>query len=305
MNKRKFVLSLVITLAVLIVSFVALSLFSSSPNFQGMLDDTATDKINVLVVGVDKDGSRSDVNMLFCVDPVEKSIRLLSIPRDTRVKISKNSYTKINACIGRDDGEQLLIETVKELTGMPVHNFCKVNFEGLRNIIDILGGVKFNVPMDMDYDDPVQDLHIHLKKGEQVLNGADAEGLLRYRKGYANADLGRIDTQQAFLKELIAQKLNAKYLLKAGAITKEINKNLETDMSAAYMLRYAWKFRESSNVTFESYMLPGNAKTIGGASYYVCDEDATETLVRTKFGYADGNTVEDSTDTPLSEKEID
>ena len=266
MNKRKFILSLVITLAVLAIIFVVFQLFSSNTGFQDALDSSGSGKINVLVVGVDKDGTRSDVNMLFSLDPKEKTVNLMSIPRDTRVEFKKGSHGKINACIGKQNGEELLIETVKDLTGMPIHNFCKVNFEGLRNIIDILGGVEFDVPMDMDYDDPAQDLHIHLKKGKQTLNGADAEGLLRFRKGYATGDLGRIDMQQAFLKELINQKLSPKYIFKAVPVVKEISKNVETDMSVMYMLKYAWKFRDSDKVEFNSYTLPGAPKMIGGVS---------------------------------------
>ncbi|MBD8947349.1 MAG: LytR family transcriptional regulator [Clostridiales bacterium] len=304
MNKRKFILSLVITLAVLAIIFVVFQLFSSNTGFQDALDSSGTGKINVLVVGVDKDGTRSDVNMLFSLDPKEKTVNLMSIPRDTRVEFKKGSHGKINACIGKQNGEELLIETVKDLTGMPIHNFCKVNFKGLRNIIDILGGVEFDVPMDMDYDDPAQDLHIHLKKGKQTLNGADAEGLLRFRKGYATGDLGRIDMQQAFLKELINQKLSPKYIFKAVPVVKEISKNVETDMSVMYMLKYAWKFRDSDKVEFNSYTLPGAPKMIGGVSYYLCDEAATENLVRTQFGYSDGESTS-SGSTPINEKVID
>lgn len=304
MNKRKFILSLVITLAVLAIIFVVFQLFSSNTGFQDALDSSGSGKINVLVVGVDKDGTRSDVNMLFSLDPKEKTVNLMSIPRDTRVEFKKGSHGKINACIGKQNGEELLIETVKDLTGMPIHNFCKVNFEGLRNIIDILGGVEFDVPMDMDYDDPAQDLHIHLKKGKQTLNGADAEGLLRFRKGYATGDLGRIDMQQAFLKELMNQKLSPKYIFKAVPVVKEISKNVETDMSVMYMLKYAWKFRDSDKVEFNSYTLPGAPKMIGGVSYYLCDEAATENLVRTQFGYSDGESTSSGSN-PINEKVID
>ena len=304
MNKRKFILSLVITLAVLAIIFVVFQLFSSNTGFQDALDSSGSGKINVLVVGVDKDGTRSDVNMLFSLDPKEKTVNLMSIPRDTRVEFKKGSHGKINACIGKQNGEELLIETVKDLTGMPIHNFCKVNFEGLRNIIDILGGVEFDVPMDMDYDDPAQDLHIHLKKGKQTLNGADAEGLLRFRKGYATGDLGRIDMQQAFLKELINQKLSPKYIFKAVPVVKEISKNVETDMSVMYMLKYAWKFRDSDKVEFNSYTLPGAPKMIGGVSYYLCDEAATENLVRTQFGYSDGESTSSGSN-PLNDTVID
>ena len=304
MNKRRFILSMVITMAILVIVYCVFVMFSTNSDFRDALDTGTAGKTNVLVVGVDKDGKRSDVNMLFSVDSKNKTIKLLSIPRDTRVKLPDGSHVKINACIGKENGEELLIETVKELTGLPVNDFCKVNFVALRNIIDILGGVEFDVPIDMDYDDPAQDLHIHLKAGPQVLNGEDAEGLLRFRSGYANADLGRINTQQAFLKELINQKMRPKYIFKAFPVVKEITKNLETDMSAMYIMQYAWKFRDSEKTQFDSYTLPGAPKTINGASYYICDEAATETLIRTEFGYVDGEEATDA-DYSINEKVID
>lgn len=304
MNKRKFILSMVITMAVVILVFCTYTMLSSHPDFSDVLDGSSINKTNILVVGVDKDGVRSDVNMLFSIDAKKKTIRLLSIPRDTRVQLPGGSHAKINACIGKENGEELLIETVKELTGLPVNDFCKVNFEVLRNIIDILGGVEFDVPIDMDYDDPVQDLHIHLKAGVQTLNGEDAEGLLRFRSGYANADLGRINTQQAFLKETIRQKLHPKYILKAVPVIREITKNLETDMTPAYIMKYAWKFRNSENVSFASYTLPGAPKTIRGVSYYICDEKAMETLARTEFGYVNGAEATDA-DFSINEKVIE
>lgn len=295
---------MVITLAIFAIVISIGTLFSANTDFKAALDKSHDGKNNILVVGVDKDGKRSDVNMLVSIDPKAKTVNLLSIPRDTKVELDDGSTVKINACIGKENGETVLINEVKELTGLSVHNFCKVSFEALRNSIDLLGGVEFDVPMDMDYDDPAQDLHIHLKKGPQVLNGADAEGLLRYRKGYANADLGRIDTQQAFIKEAISQKLNPKYITKLIPVIKEINKNLETDMSAMYMIRQAWNFRKGDEIDFNSYTLPGEPKMISGASYFVCDEAATDTLVRVQFGYHDGEVATENSN-PINEKVID
>ncbi len=303
MNKKKFFLSLIITILILGVISVGIGLFSSDIDMRDALDNVDSSRLNILVAGVDKDGLRSDVNMLFSLDTGEKTIQLLSIPRDTRVQYRKGYYGKINACIGKEDGEELLIKTVKDLTGLPIHNFCKVDFEGLRDIIDILGGVEFDVPMNMDYDDPVQDLHIHLKKGKQVLNGAQAEGLLRYRKGYATGDLGRIDMQQAFIKEAVRQKLSFKYILKAIPVARQISESIETDMSVMHMLKYAWKLR-SSKLEFDTHVLPGTPKTIGGVSYYICDESATQRLVRTTFGYENGKDISGE-DSFLSEKKID
>lgn len=277
MNKKKFFVSLLITLLILATVFSSMVLFSGgSTHFDSFLDNDAKDVKNVLVVGVDKEGVRADVIMLFNINTIDKTINLISIPRDTKIKLDNGKTSKINSCLGKEDGEELLIDRVRMLTGQPIHSFLKVNFEGLRNIVDILGGIKYNVPIDMDYDDPVQDLHIHLKAGEQVLDGADAEGLVRFRSGYANADLGRIDTQQDFLKEAIKQKLSFKYIFKLPAVLSEVNKNFETDLSALDIVSLAFDCRSCNSTA--SYTLPGGAKYIGGASYYVADDDSAKQI---------------------------
>lgn len=303
MNIKKFFLSLIATLLIVAVVFLGITFFTATGGFEGVLDKTGDDTTNILVVGVDKDGTRADTIMIISATPKDKTINLLSVPRDTRVKYDQKRHGKINACLGKEDGEQLLIDNVKNLTGLPIHSFCKVSFEGLRNIIDILGGVEYDVPIDMDYDDPAQDLSIHLKKGLQTLNGEQAEGLLRFRSGYASADLGRIATQQDFIKEAARQKLNVKYIFKVVPIMNEISNSLETDLSPVEIIKLAWKFRDGDNVKFESYMLPGEAKTIGGVAYYVADEDAVqqiEMMLETVPTDEDGNS-----DGTLSDKVID
>ena len=278
MNFKKFFLTLVISFIVLSIVMTGITFFSAIGGFSGILDKSSNGTTNILVVGVDADGTRTDTIMLLSVTPKDKTIDILSIPRDTRVSLKKGYHTKINSCIGKDNGEQLLIDNVKELTGLPVHSFCKVNFDGVSNIIDILGGVEYDVPMNMDYDDPVQDLHIHLKKGKQRLNGDQSVGLLRFRSGYANADLGRISTQQDFIKEVAKQKLNIRYIFKLFPIMGQVKENVETDLSPADILQLAWKFRNSKDVKIESYILPGEAKTIGGVAYYVSDNDAAQQI---------------------------
>lgn len=278
MNIKKFLLSLIATLLIVSVVFFGITFFTATGGFDGILDKTSDETTNILVVGVDKDGTRADTIMIISATPKNKTINLLSVPRDTRIKYTNKRHGKINACLGKDDGEQLLIDNVRELTGMPIHSFCKVSFEGVTNIIDILGGVEYDVPIDMDYDDPVQDLSIHLKKGIQTLNGDQSIGLLRFRSGYASADLGRIATQQDFIKEAAKQKLNVKYIFKLPSVMGEISKSLDTDLSPMEIIKLAWKFRQGDKVKFESYMLPGQAKTIGGVAYYVADEDAAQQI---------------------------
>ena len=273
MNKKKFFLSLLITFLILSVIFACMVLFTAGEGqYYDFLDESTDGTENILVVGTDKEGKRADVIMLFNIDAQDKTINLISIPRDTKIKLENGKTSKINACLGKDDGEEMLCDYVRELTGQPVNSFCKVNFEGLRNVVDILGGVKYNVPIDMDYDDPVQDLHIHLKAGEQILDGADVEGLVRFRSGYANADLGRIDTQQDFLKEAIKQKLNLKYFFKLPAVMSEVHRSFDTDLSTLDVLVLAFNAYKCNSLS--TYTLPGGAKYSGGASYYVADDDA-------------------------------
>ncbi len=278
MNFKKFLLSLVATLLIVAVVFFGINFFTATGGFDGILDKVSDDTTNILVVGVDKDGTRADTIMIISATPKDKTINLLSVPRDTRIKYDDKRHGKINACLGKDNGEQLLIDNVKELTGLPIHSFCKVSFDGVTNIIDILGGVEYDVPIDMDYDDPAQDLSIHLKAGLQTLDGDQSIGLLRFRSGYASADLGRIATQQDFIKTAAKQKLNIKYIFKIPSVMSEISNSLDTDMSPMEIIKLAWKFRDGDKVKFESYMLPGQAKTIGGAAYYVADEDAAQQI---------------------------
>lgn len=241
-------------------------------------------KFNVLVLGVDKDGTRADTIMLFSVDNINKSIKVLSIPRDTRVSHNGKNF-KINACLGFETKEAFMIDKIKELTGMPIHYYCEVSFEGIRNIIDILGGVDYNVPMKMDYDDPAQDLHIHLEKGPQHLDGDKAEQLLRFRKGYSNQDLGRIDTQQDFIKELFKQKMQTKYLLKAVEIINAAYPNVQTNFTITSALEFVNILKSTETTDIEGFVLPGEGQYIGKVSYIVHDPVATKKLIKEEFGY--------------------
>ena len=276
MNFKKFFLSLGLTILIVLILFASFALFlSGNGSMKKFLDSSSGTEKNILVAGVDKEGKRADVIMLICSDSKNKALNIVSIPRDTRVQLDNGKHAKINACLGKENGEALLAEKVRELTGKSVHSFCKVNFEGLRNIIDILDGVEYDVPIDMDYEDPAQDLKIHLKKGLQTLDGSQAEGLLRFRAGYANADLGRINVQQDFIKAAAQQKLNFKYAFKLPAVMSEISKNLDTDLSGLDIFSFALK---AKGADMNNCTLPGVPKYISGVSYYIADENAAEQI---------------------------
>ena len=253
-------------------------------------------KFNVLILGVDEDGVRADTIMLFSVDNINKSIKVLSIPRDTKITLNTGKTMKINACLGFSSREKFMIETIKTITKMPVHYYCEVNFDGFIEIINILGGVDYEVPFDMNYDDPAQNLHIHLKKGMQHLDGQAAHDFVRFRhnnKGegeyapgeYAKGDIGRIDAQQKFLKELFRQKMDPVYLLKAPALINAAYSNVKTNFTVASALDFVTILKSAETTDLESFVLPGEGRYIGNVSYYIYSPAKTKELVSSEFGY--------------------
>ena len=257
---------------------------------------TAEGKFNVLVLGTDKDGARADTIMLFSVDNVNKSVKVLSIPRDTRITLNTGKHMKINSCLSFPSREKFMIETIKTITKMPVHYYCEVDFDGFIEIIDILGGVDYNVPFDMDYDDPVQNLHIHLKKGQQHLDGQKAHDFVRFRHNnrgegeyapgeYAKGDIGRIDAQQKFLKELFRQKMEPQYLLKAPSLINAAYENVKTNFTISSALEFVKVLKSAQTKDLESFILPGDGKYIGKVSYYIYSPQETKKLILEEFGY--------------------
>ncbi len=279
------------------IEYAKISHMTSLDEAEFSLDEPAAHgKFNVLILGVDKEGVRADTIMLFSVDNVNKTTKVLSIPRDTKITLNTGKTMKINACLGFKSREKFMIETVKTITKMPVHYYCEVNFEGFIEIIDILGGVDYNVPFDMNYDDPVQNLHIHLKAGMQHLDGQAAHDFVRFRhnnKGegeyapgeYAKGDIGRIDAQQKFLKELFRQKMQPQYLLKAPALINAAYDDVKTNFTIASALDFVTILKSAESTNLESFVLPGEGRYIGNVSYYVYSPSETKELVLTEFGY--------------------
>lgn len=289
MNKKKFFTSFIITILAFAVVFfginAALNGISLPDSLNKIMDKTTSDKVNILVLGLDKAAKRADVVMIFSVDPEYNEINVLSIPRDTRVAVAPGKFDKINHTMGYPNPEETIINSIRNLTGMPIHYYCEVTFEGFRDFIDILGGVEFDVPVDMHYDDPAQDLSIHINKGRQTLNGKQAEGVVRFRNTYARADLQRIEVQQDFLRAMFEQKLNPKYIVKAPSLIKEMYESVNTNFSVGAALKYVGMLSSLDADSLSTYTLPGTPQMIGGVSYVVPDVEATRQLVLTEFGY--------------------
>lgn len=240
---------------------------------------------NVLVLGTDKSGLRSDVMMVISVDPKNDRLSLLSIPRDTRVKIN-GSNQKINAALSIGE-ESLSIQKVKELTGLEIHDYLTVNFTAVEQVIDELGGIEFDVPCNMNYKDPDQDLYINIKKGTQLLNGEDSVKVLRFRQ-YPMGDLDRNAVQQDFFRVAVEQKLSAKYIKKVPAVYALVEENIESSLSASELLGYLNSVRKMKDRTLETFELPVSIRD----PYVVIKQDEADAIFTEYFGKEWSNQTE-------------
>lgn len=243
--------------------------------------------LNLLVLGLDKDKTRCDVIMLFNFNPSTSKLKLLSIARDTRV-LDEGRYKKINTLYSKGK-ENRVADKVTQITGLPIHYYITMDFKGFRKVIDVLEGVEFYVPFSMNYDDPTQNLHIHLKKGRQLLNGYKAEQLIRYRKGnatgigYSEGDIGRIKMQQDFIKELIRQKLSFKYISKVDELFTIIKDYVRTNIMLTDITNQIEHIRKIKMEEVETYTIPGESKIINNVWYYIYDKEAVKDMMESFF----------------------
>lgn len=195
-----------------------------------------------LLTGSDDGNLRADTIMLGCFDTNSKTASLISIPRDTLVR-HNGKNTKINAVYASGKGEAMA-EKVSEMLGIPVDYYVSVDLDAFGAIVKTIGGVYFDVPIDMDYDDPYQDLHIHLKAGYQKLNAQEAIGVVRFRhnndgSGYYNQDYGRVETQRNFLSALVSQTITVSNVTKVTELIRILNEYVDTNMPLDEMIWFA------------------------------------------------------------------
>ncbi|WZL71564.1 LCP family protein [Clostridiaceae bacterium 35-E11] len=249
------------------------------------------ERVNVLVVGVDaKDaqntnGARTDTMMLATFDPDTKDVDIISIPRDSRVVIrGHKGKDKINHAHAYG-GIELSMKAVKDFLGVPVHYYVKIDYEGLGKVVDDIGGVEIDVPMDMQYYDPYADppLRINLKKGKQVLDSNKAMQFVRFRKGYQDQDLGRINAQHTFLMALANKLLQPQTIINLPKLVKTFNTYVDTDMPVSTMLNYALQARKIKLENIHMITVPGEPKLINGIWYYIPNENEIKNMINNIF----------------------
>lgn len=249
------------------------------------------DTIYVLLMGVstDLESELTDTLMVCGYNPKTDEAIMLSIPRDTFVGKNKNrakGSDKINYLYSK--GPEKTLEAVNRITGLDIEYYAVIKNDVLIQMVDVIGGVEFDVPIDMKYDDPTQDLHINLKKGMQKINGEKAEQLLRFRHNndgstypvdYGDNDYGRMRTQREFMKATISQTINLKNIPKINTILKTVFNNVETNLSLDDILTYLPYASDINTDEILMEQLPGQSELCNGVWIYLYDEKETENLI--------------------------
>lgn len=292
---NKIITIILIILIVFILSFVGYIYYilsSVSPNAnendENYLPAKEMDwnkKINILLVGVDAryedEMSRSDTNLLLSIDPKNKKIVIISLPRDTIVELpGYEGYQKL-AHAHSYGGVPLLIKTVENLLGIEIPFYVEVNFEGFTKMIDLIGGVIIEVEKDMNYESYLGDVKIHLKKGLQHLNGEKALMYVRFRVD-ETADIGRMERQQKFLKALIEQSLKIENTIRLQKVLIELKNWVKTNLEPWQIIKLGVLFKTIESDDIITMTLPGYPGWYSdGLSYYFLYSDKLEELINT------------------------
>lgn len=273
----------------------------------GQFTRSNEDRYNFLILGKDKVAYNTDVIMIINFDVGTGAINVLQIPRDTMFRINGNRH-KVNALyalyysyankIGEEDpvsyGLQSLADTIEDNLKIKIDFWALATLDGFGEIVDALGGVTMNVPYDMDYKDPDQDLYINIKQGEQVLDGETAQHFMRFRSNYIEGDIGRVKAQKLFLSALVKTFKEKFTITMIPDLAKAVFQNIKTSIEYQYLGYFARKALGADLSTLKMITLPGEAiQTGSGAWYYVTKRADARAIVNLYFNVFDQQITDD------------
>ena len=239
---------------------------------------------NILVVGTDDDGTRTDTIIIARIDVNDHTVALLSVPRDTLIGTSGSR--KINSVYGSNGkntkGMEALKKSLAALLGFEVDGYVLVDLDAFIELVDLVDGVDFNVPQRMYYNDPTQNLYIDLYPGEQHLNGQKAMQLVRFR-GYAAADIQRTKVQQDFLRALAKKCLSITTLTKIGGLADIFAENVLTDLSVGNIAYFGQELLKCDFDQMYTHTLEGEGLWINGTSVWALYQNKTLNVINKYF----------------------
>lgn len=326
-KKKHIVLRVILIILLMIILFIAgfvgYSAYKNGWGVKGLIQTAMgqdekkladLDPLTVLILGVSEDISSklTDTIMVASYNPKTQKATLISIPRDTFIGKNKNtatSYDKINALYQTNPEKTL--DAVNKITGLDIKYYVVISNNALVQLVDEIGGVDFDVPINMDYDDSSQDLYIHLKKGQQKLTGEQAEGLVRFRKNnngtsypseYGDNDLGRMRTQREFITQVAKQTIQLKNITKIGSFIDIVKQNVTTNIKNWSTIKdyiaYAVDFNTEN---IQTASIPGEANYYNKLSFFIYDKKETDKLIEELFAEQNGTTEETTTTNTANE----
>ncbi len=296
---RKIFLALLLII-IIAVAYFAYKVHQNGGGLQGLITTVVgsnsekvknLDDIYVLCMG--KSQNMTDTIMVVKYSPKSQQASMLSIPRDSYVGNNKDTATasdKINCKY--QISPQSTIDAVNKLTGLKIKYYFTVDTKALRKLVDAIGGVYFDVPIDMDYDDCTQDLAIHIKKGYQLLDGNNAEGVVRFRHNnngtsysteYGDNDLGRMRTQREFIKAVISQTMKASNITKINEVINIAKEEVETNIPWDVIKDYIPAVVKFDTNSLVSDMLPGTPGYYNGVSIIIINQSQAKKKVQEMF----------------------
>lgn len=305
-NHKKLKIFFIIV-AIILIIFLGIFMYRFSKNgfsMQGFLstlfgqnEETLAnlDNLDFLLIG--ESGNMTDSIMACRYDPKTQKAYMLSIPRDTFIGNSEANATtsdKINCVYNIKKDPMNTVKAVNKVTGLNLKYYVFVDTKALTEIVDAIGGVEFDVPIDMEYDDTSKDntLHINLKKGTQKIDGNKAEQLLRFRhnndgssypKEYGDNDLGRMHTQRDFIKATLNQTIRANNIFKLNELLDIVNKHVKTNLSVSLIKDYIPYAVNFDTENLQSDMLPNESKKINEIWFVKVVDSEAEKLVNDMF----------------------
>lgn len=244
----------------------------------------SNDPVSVLLMGVDDysssgESARTDTLMVATFNPKDKTMKLLSIPRDTLVEIpGEGIEDKINHSYAYGK-EELTIETIENFLDIPIDYYVTVNFEGFKNIVNIIGGIKVNVPFDFEQnsDDRIAE-KLQFYEGEMTLDGRHALAYARMRKVDPLGDIGRNERQKEVVTAVIDKLTTTGTIFKVDKLTEEIGNNVKTNVKVSETLGFYNKYSDFKTSDIQSLKVEGSDQYINNIYYYIPDETALAEL---------------------------
>lgn len=250
------------------------------------IEQVVENELLFLVLGLDSDDfsgatteqNRTDTMILCKVNFETGKIDILSIPRDSRVMVRGN-LDKINHA-HHFGGLKLAMKTTRDFLNLDIDYYVRVNFFSVKDIVDALGGVEVDVPVQVD----VAEDNVHLEPGKQVLNGKQALQFARFRAGYVEGDVGRVKAQQLLIKALVTELTKAKNIAKIPQILEVVKKTVNTNIPFSTIAKLALKTKNLSVDKMHTEIVPGESAYINNTSYFVPNRSKLNALVKEMFG---------------------